>query len=87
MQCAKRQVPPRNMKGFQHLGCASQNAYKHNDFPMTLTAVLRNELQNDQETTSFVRVWELDFAVCEFTSVPKEYEGVSASRLCITECL
>ena len=25
-----------NMKGFQHLECASQNAYKHNGFPMYL---------------------------------------------------
>ena len=52
----EKQVSPRNMKGFQHLECASQNTYKHNGFPMILNAFMQRGLQNDQETTGFIRV-------------------------------
>ena len=75
------------MKGFQRLGCASQKAYKHNGFPLILSAFWRNGLQNDQETTVFIRVRGLVLAVCEIASFPKEYEGFPTSRVCITECL
>ena len=46
------------MKGFQHLECASQNAYKHNGFPMNLLPFLRNVLQVHQYSTGFMRFWQ-----------------------------
>ena len=75
------------MKGCQHLGCASQNAYKHIGFLMILSAFSRKVVQNEQETIGFIRVRILDFAVCGIASFPQEYEGLSTSRICITECL
>ena len=84
LQCARKHVFPRNMRSFQHLEGVSHNAYKHNGFPMILTAYLRKGLQNDQETTGFIRVRRLDFAVCEKTSFPKECEWFPTSRMCIT---
>ena len=75
MQCAKKQGLLRNMKGFQHLECALQNAYKRNGFPMILSAFLRKWLQNDQETTGFIRVRRGDFAVCEKQVSPRNIMG------------
>ena len=38
MQFATKQLFPRNIKGFQERGSASQNAYKHNAFLMNLVS-------------------------------------------------
>ena len=54
---------------------------------LCLSAFLPNGLQNDEETTGFIRVRGLVFAVCEMTSFPKELKGFSTSRMCIIEYL
>ena len=74
MEFATKQVSLGDYKGFQGRGNASQNAYKHNAFLMILSAFLPNGLQNDQETTGFIRVRVLGFAVCEIASFPKGFK-------------
>ena len=72
---------------FEERDSAPRNAYKHNAFLMNLGVFLRKVLQNHQETTGFIRVPRLHFAVSGNARFPQEYEGFSRPRRGITECL
>jgi len=73
-----------NMKGFQHLESATQNAYKRNGFPMISGTFSRKVRQKDQGTTCFIRVRIGYFTVCEIQCFPMNTKGFqhleSASR-------
>ena len=66
-------VFPMNSQVSQHHEITSWNAYKHNAFLMLLSAFLRIWLRNDQETTGFIRVPWLHFAVTPCTSFPNGF--------------
>ena len=53
----RKSMSLRNMKDFQHLEGASQDACKHYGSHMILNIFLRKGFQSDQERICFIRFW------------------------------
>ena len=61
----KRSVLPRINKVLSITEVSSQDPYKRNGVSMIYGAFLRKVLQKHQETTGFIRVWEVEFLMSQ----------------------